>query len=166
MNQTGKLLLETLNDIMEGDNGLDFNLVLLLVNINKLELAVIVLHFSFANANKLSLILLELLSLNIAKLGVLPDLVGRPGAERLPIDIDRGFLPQVEPDDLAILGVDGGDLLQSLLKTLRGGLSAAVDLVARDPPEVGTPGDGVGQLLDLFEVISHDCWVCHLDVSL
>merc|ERR1712079_616037 len=86
-----QLLLETLNEIMEGDNGLDLNLVLLLVDINKLELAVIVLHLSFANANKLSLILLELLSLNIAKLGVLPDLVGRPGAERLPIDIDRGL---------------------------------------------------------------------------
>ena len=57
-------------------------------------------------------------------------------------------------------------LVKGGLKAGHGGLSTAVDLVARDPPEVGTPGDGVGQLLDLFEVISHDCWVCHLDVSL
>merc|ERR1712045_84764 len=141
---------------MEGDNGLDLNLVLLLVDINKLELAVIVLHLSFANTNKLSLILLELLPLNIAKLSVLSDLVGRPGAERLPIDIDGRLLPQVEPDNLAVLGVDGAaHLLQSLLEAISSGLAAQVDLVAGDPPEVGASGDWVGQLLDLLEVVGH-----------
>ena len=28
-------------------------------------------------------------------------------------------------------------------------------LVARHPPEVGAPGDGVGKLLDLLEVVGH-----------
>merc|ERR1719195_907643 len=156
VNQTRKLLLESLNDIMEGDNGLDLNLILLLVNINKLELAIIVLHLSFAYTNKLSFILLQLLPLNIAKLGVLSDLVGRPGAERLPIDIDRRLLPQVEPDDLAILGVDGAaHLLKSLLETISSGLATQVNLVPGDPSEVGASRDGVGQLLDLLEVVGH-----------
>ena len=29
------------------------------------------------------------------------------------------------------------------------------DLVSGDPPEVGHPGDGVGQLLDLLKVVGH-----------
>ena len=29
------------------------------------------------------------------------------------------------------------------------------DLVSWDPPEVGHPGDGVGQLLDLLKVVGH-----------
>ena len=43
-------------------------------------------------------------------------------------------------------------------------MATAVDLVAWDSPEVGTPGHGVSQLLDLLKVIRHDCWVlCHLE---
>ena len=46
MDKTGELLLDLLNNIMEGDNGLGFNLVLLLTYINILKLGAI-LGFAF-----------------------------------------------------------------------------------------------------------------------
>ena len=86
----------------------------------------------------------------------LHSLVGVSGGERLAIDIDHGLLSQVEPDDLAVLGVDGSThLLQALLKALSCGLATQVDLVSGDPPEVGTAGNGLWQLLNLFEVVGH-----------
>ena len=164
MDEARELLLEALDDIVKSDNGLDLHLILLLVDINILELVRIILHLSLANSDELSLVLLQLVPGDIAELRVLSDLVGGPGTQRLTIDIDHGLLSQVEPDDLAVLGVGGGHLLQSLLEALVSGLTAAVDLVSGHSPEVGASGNRVRKLLDLLKVISHHCWVGHGDV--
>ena len=83
-------------------------------------------------------------------------LVGRSGTDGLSIDINIRLLSQIEPDDGSVLGVDiATDFLQSSLKTSQGGLAAAVDLEAGHPPEVGAARDGVGELLNLVEMIQH-----------
>ena len=46
-------------------------------------------------------------------------------------------------------------LIKRGLEALYGGLSAAVDLVARHPAEVWAAGHRVSQLLDLVEVVGH-----------
>merc|ERR1719209_977832 len=91
-----------------------------------------------------------------SKLGILADLVWRPGADGSSIDVHIWLLPHVQPDDLPILGVDGAaHLLEAVLEALCSGLATAVDLVAWDPTEVRTANNGVGQLLDLLEVVRH-----------
>ena len=156
VDEAGELLLETLDDIVKSDNGLDLNLVLLLVDINMLEFSCIILHLSLADPDELRLVLLDGVPGDVAELSVLADLVGRPGAQRLAVDIDHGLLSQVEPDDLAVLGVDGSaHLLQALLESLSCGLATEVDLVSGDPPEVGASGNRLRQLLDLLKMVSH-----------
>ena len=41
---------------------------------------------------------------DVAELSVLADLVWRPGADGVAVDVDVGLLPHVQPDDAAILG--------------------------------------------------------------
>merc|ERR1719411_2435258 len=164
VNQAGVLLLQALDGGAEGLDALHLDLLGVLVDVNILELSTVGLGALLAGLDEADLLLLDAVPGDIAELGVLTDLVWRTGAERLSVNIDGGLLPQVEPDDLPVLGVGGGDLLQGFLKAFSGGLATAVDLVAWDSPEVGTPGHGVSQLLDLLKVIRHDCWVlCHLE---
>ncbi len=93
---------------------------------------------------------------DIAELGVFANLVGRPGTNRVAIDVNNGLLPHVQPDDGPILGpfVATG-LLDGLDKALLGGLAATKDLVTRNSPEVWHAINLVWQLLDLFKVIQH-----------
>ena len=118
----------------------------------------------FARLEELDLALLDDVPGDGAELGVLPDLVGRAGADRGPVNIHVRLLAHVEPDDrpvlyisslslcyparsLPCLGVDGpGDLLQRGLEAGEGGLAAAVDLVAGHSPEVGHAGYRVPEL--------------------
>ena len=41
---------------------------------------------------------------DVSQLCVLADLVWRPGADGVAVDVDVGLLPHVQPDDAAILG--------------------------------------------------------------
>ena len=54
------------------------------------------------------------------------------------------------------LGVNGAShLLQNLLETLHGGLTAAVDLEAGNSPEVWTAGNGIREFLYFVEMVEH-----------
>merc|ERR1711990_487631 len=164
VDQTGVFLLQSLDGGAEGLDALHLDLLGVLVDVDILQLSTVGLGALLACLDEADLLLLDAVAGDIAELGVLSDLVRRAGAQGLSVNIDGWLLPQVEPDDLAVLGVGGSDLLQGFLKAFSGGLATAVDLVARDSPEVWTPGNGVGQLLDLLEVIRHDCWIlCHRD---
>merc|ERR1711936_1564660 len=86
----------------------------------------------------------------------LKNLVWRPGTDWLAVDIHVGLLPQVKPDDGAVLGVDrSGDLLEDILDALECRLASGVDLVAGDPVEVRGTRQRVGQLLHLVELVGH-----------
>merc|ERR1712037_566135 len=88
-----------------------------------------------------------------SKFCIFSNLVWRPGTNWLTVDIHIGLLPQVKPDDGAVLGVDcTGDLLKDILDALKGRLASGVDLVAGDPVEVGGTRQRVGQLLHLVEL--------------
>merc|ERR1719507_2845902 len=164
VNQAGVFLLQSLDSGAESLDALHLDLLGVLVDVNILQLTTIGLGALLAGLDEADLLLLDAVTGDVAELGVLSDLVRRAGTQRLSVDVDGWLLPQVEPDDLAVLGVGGSDLLQGFLKAFSSGLATAVDLVAWDSPEVGTPGDGVGQLLDLLKMIPHDCWIlCHLD---
>merc|ERR1719221_1734263 len=77
------------------------------------------------------------------KLSILSDLVGRPGTHGVAVHIDGRLLPQVEPDDGAVLGVDtASHFLQHLLESLKSWLTTAVDLEARNSAEVRNTWDG------------------------
>ena len=74
VDEAGELLLETLDDIVKSDNGLDLNLILLLVNIDTLEFTIIILHLALADPDKLSLVLLDGVPGDVAELSVLANL--------------------------------------------------------------------------------------------
>merc|ERR1711936_1474 len=129
---------------------------LLLVDINHLELSSSDTLPALALPEEGGLLGLDDVPGDIAQLGVLSDLVGRASTDGVTINVDSGFLSEVEPDDGAILGIDGAaDLLQGLLEALDGGLAAAVDLEAGHTTEVGASGDRVRELLDLVEMVGH-----------
>ena len=92
---------------------------------------------------------------NVSELGVFADLVGRPGADGVAVDVDDRLLTHVHPDDLSVLRPFLADLLEGQLEPVLGGLSAAVDLVSGDSSEVRDTLDLVLQLLDLLEVVGH-----------
>merc|ERR1719411_1220964 len=164
VDEAGVLLLQSLDGGAEGLDALHLNLLGVLVDVNVLQLPTVGLGALLAGLDEAHLLLLDAVPGDVAELGVLSDLVWRSGAQGLSVIINGWLLPQVEPDDLAVLGVGGSDLLQGFLKAFSGGLATAVDLVSWDSPEVWAPGNRVGQLLDLLEVIRHDCWIlCHLD---
>merc|ERR1712001_201748 len=125
MDKTGELFLDLLNNIMEGDNGLCFNLMLLLSSI---------LGFALKHFDKFCLILLDSIPGDVSQLSVFSDLVWRSGAEWFSIDIDHGLLPHVDPDNLARLGIDlATGLVESIFKSRGSWLSAAVDFVPGNP---------------------------------
>ena len=163
VNQTGELLLQSLDGLAQALELLDLNLRLLLVDINNLELAAIGALAALALSQEGSLLGLDDVPGDGSQLGVLANLVGWPGADGGAIDIDGGLLPQVEPDDGAVLGVDGAaHLLKALLETLQSRLAAGVDLEAGNSSEVGDSGDGVRKLLDLVEMIGHTDRLLHV----
>merc|ERR550534_2650892 len=127
---------------------LDLDLLLFLADGDILQLAAVLLHAALNH--------LEEVTGDSSKLGIFSNLVWRPCTNRLAVDIDIGLLPQVQPDDWAVLGVDGaGHLLEDVLDAIEGGLAAGVDLVAWDPVEVGTTWEGIRQLLHLVELVGH-----------
>ena len=139
MNKTRILLLQTLNDLAQALEFLDFNLRLLLVDINNLQFSSIQSLPSLTLSKEGSLLSLDNVSGDVSQLSVLSNLVWRPGTDWLTIDIDIRLLSHVKPDDGSILGVVGSShLLKSLLKSLLGGLTTAVDLETWDSSEVWT----------------------------
>ena len=139
MNKARKLLLQSFNDIMESYNRLDFNLILLLVDIHKLEFSIVVLHFSFTHSDKLYLIFLHFVPGDISKFSIFSNFIWRSSTEWLTIDIYTGLLSQIEPDNLAILRINSTtNFLQSLFKSISSGLTTQVDFVARNSSEIRT----------------------------
>merc|ERR550519_202392 len=156
MHKAGEVGLQPFNGLREGLQVLDLNLLLLLADGEVLQLASVLLGTSLHHLLELQLVGLDGVPGDISKLGVLSDLVGRPGAEGLTVDIHVGLLPQVQPDDGAVLGVDGaGHLLEDVLEAGGSGLTSAVDLVAWDPVEVGGSDHRLRELLDLVEGAGH-----------
>merc|ERR1719352_815307 len=156
VHESGELLEQDGDRLLEGDDGLHLDLLLLLVDVEHLDLVVVGLHLALAHTDKLGLVLLQLFACHISQFGILPNLVWRPGTYWLAIDVHRGLLPHVKPDDLLVLGIDlPTHLVEGGLKGRCSGLTTEVHLVSRDPSEVGDARDWVGQLLDLFEVVGH-----------
>merc|ERR1719293_221903 len=156
MNQAGEIFLCLQHSFGEGCQLLDLDLLLFLADGDILQLAAVLLHAALNHLEELGLIGLDEVAGDSSKLGIFSNLVWRPRANWLAVDIDIGLLPQVQPDDWAVLGVDGaGHLLEDVLDAIKGGLAAGVDLVAWDPVEVGTTWEGVRQLLHLVELVGH-----------
>merc|ERR1712241_1553256 len=84
--QAGVLLLQLLNMGAQGLDVLDLNLLGILVDVHILELATILLSPGLAGLLEGNLLFLDRVTGDIAKLSVLSDLVGRPGAEGLTVD--------------------------------------------------------------------------------
>merc|ERR1719234_1548091 len=83
-------------------------------------------------------------------------LVTSPSSDRLAADVNTWLLSHVHPDNLTILWVDcPAHLFQGSLESRHCRLSTAVNLVSRDPPEVGASGDWVRKLLDFLKVVGH-----------
>merc|ERR1719193_938488 len=156
VDKAGVFLLQALDHLGKGEELLNLNLGLLLVDIDVLELAIVALGAALNNSEELLLVLLDRVASDIAKLGILTDLVGGTGTDGVAIHINDGLLSHVEPDDLVGLGVQiAAGLVDGGLKAGHGGLSTAVHLVAGHTAEVGHTIDLLGELLDLFNVISH-----------
>ena len=103
VDKAGELLLETLDGLGETLELLDLDLGLLLVNVNNLELVAVRLEPLLDSLQELQLPLLDDVPGDSPELGVLPNLVGRPGADGLAIDVDVRLLSDIKPDDGAIL---------------------------------------------------------------
>ena len=156
VDETGVLLLQTFDSLAETLQLLHLNLGLLLVDVDHLQLAAVGALPSLHHLEELHLVRLDDVPGDVAQLGVLSDLVGRSGTHGLPVDVDVRLLPHVEPDDGAVLGVDRpADLLQGSLEPGQCWLAAAVDLEAGNPPEVGTAGNGIGELLYFVKMVEH-----------
>merc|ERR1719391_1516412 len=162
VDESWELLLEPLNDLAQALELLDLNLRLLLVDINNLEFASIGALPALTLSKESSLLGLDDVPGNSSKLSILSNLVGRAGTDGVAVDIDSGLLTEVEPDDGAILGVDGAaDLLKGLLEALNGWLSTAVDLESGDTAKVWNSGDGIGKFLYFVEMIGHTDRLLH-----
>merc|ERR1712045_666704 len=136
VDKTWEGLLQSLDHILQGLQILNLYFVLLLADVNILQLVGVLLHATFNHPHELGFVSIESRSGDSSKLGILADLVWRPGADGSSIDVHIWLLPHVQPDDLPILGVDGtAHLLEAVLETLCSGLATAVDLVAGDPTE-------------------------------
>ena len=103
VDQAGELLLETLDGLGETLELLDLDLGLLLVHINNLELVAVRLEPLLDSLQELQLPLLDDVPGDSPELSILPDLVGRPGADGLAIDVDVRLLSDIKPDDGAVL---------------------------------------------------------------
>merc|ERR1712184_233855 len=156
VNKAWEGLLQSLDHILQGLQILNLNFVLLLADVDILQLVGVLLHATFNHPHELGFVSIESRSGDSSKLGILANLVWRPGADGSAVDVHIWLLPHVQPDDLPILGVDGAaHLLEAVLEALCSGLATAVDLVAWDPTEVRTANNGVRQLLDLLKVVCH-----------
>merc|ERR1719228_759568 len=156
VNQAGEIFLCLQHSFGEGGQLLDLDLLLFLADGDILQLAAVLLHAALNHLEELGLIGLDEVTGDSSKLGIFSNLVWWPRANWLAVDIDIGLLPQVQPDDWAVLGVDGAShLLKDVLDAIEGGLAAGVDLVAWDPVEVGTTWEGIRQLLHLVELVGH-----------
>merc|ERR1719220_1868495 len=165
VNEAREVSLQAFDHFGEGLQVLDLNFLLLLGDGEVLQLATVLLGASLNHLLELQLISLDRVPGNISKLSILSDLVGRPGADGLAVDVHVGLLPQVQPDDGAVLGVDGaGHLLEDALEAGGSGLAGAVDLVARDPVEVRGSGQRLRKLLDLVEGAGHGRGLPYLGV--
>ena len=99
----------------------------------------------------------------IFHLSILSDLVGRAGTHGVAVHIDSRLLPQVEPDDGAVLWVDAAsDFLQNLLETIQSWLATTVDLEAWDSAEVWNTRDWIRKLLYLVKVVGHTDRLLHV----
>ena len=99
----------------------------------------------------------------IRYLSILSDLVRRSGTHGVTVHIDGGLLPQVEPDDGAVLGVDtASHFLQHLLEPIKSWLATAVDLESWNSAEVRNPWDWIRKLLDLVKVVGHTDRLLHV----
>ena len=103
VHQTRELLLEALDGLRETLELLDLYLGLLLVHINNLEFIPVSLEPLLDSLEELQLPLLDDVPGDGPELGVLPDLVGGPGAHGLTIDIHIRLLSDIKPDDGAVL---------------------------------------------------------------
>ena len=163
MDQAGIFLLQTFHSLAETLQFLHLNLGLLLVDVYNLQLPAVGALPSLYLLEELDLVSLDNVPGDVAQLGVLSDLVGRSSTHGLPVDVDVRLLSHVEPDDGAVLGVDRpADLLQGSLEPGQCWLAAAVDLEAGNSPEVGTAGNGIGELLDFVEVVQHTDRALHV----
>ena len=166
VDQLGILLLQLLHHGAQSDDLLSLHGVFLLVHVHILQLTVGVLDPAIDHPQEFFLIHLQVLRGDIPELSVLSDLVGWPGAHRVTVNIDYWLLPHVQPDDLAVLGVQSpSHLLQTSLESGDGGLTTAVNLVTWHPPEVGDPIHLVRKLLYLLKVVGHDHGLPHLGVG-
>merc|ERR1719397_2037258 len=112
-------LLQALDHILQGLQVLDLHFVLLLADVNILQLVGVLLHATFNHPHELGFVSIESRSGDSAELSVLADLVWWPRTDGGSVDVHIWLLPHVQPDDLAILGVDGAaDLLEAVLEAL------------------------------------------------
>ena len=156
VDKSGELLLESLDDKGEGGELLDLNLMLLLVNLDVLQLAVVSLGLALNDADELLLVLLDRLAGDVTELSILTNLVWGASTDGVAVHIHDGLLAHVQPDDLVGLGIEvAASLVDGILESSNGGLSAAVHLVSRNATEVGDSIDLLRQLLNLFEVVGH-----------
>jgi hypothetical protein len=155
--ESGECLLDLLDDVVEGLDGLDLDLLLGLGDLDDLDFALAGLDAAFEDLLELDFVILHGFAGDVSELGVLSNLVGGSGADGVAVDIDDGLLSHVDPHNFAVLGVLVADsLVDGIDEALSGGLTAAVDLVARHSAEVGCAlDDSVLELLDLFEVVGH-----------
>merc|ERR1719339_523886 len=156
VNEAGEVSLGSLHGFREGLQLLNFDFLLLLGDGDILQLAAVFLHTALNHLEELGLISFDEVPGDGSKLCIFSNLVWRPGTDWLAVDIHVGLLPQVKPDDGAVLGVDrSGDLLEDILDALECRLASGVDLVAGDPVEVRGTRQRVGQLLHLVELVGH-----------
>merc|ERR1719481_290104 len=112
VDKTREVSLGLLHNLRQRFKLLCFSLMFLLVDVNILEFATILLHSSLSYSDKLHLICLDTVSGDITQLCILTNLVWRSSTDGFTIDINHGFLSQVQPNDLALLGVNlASDLL-------------------------------------------------------
>ena len=96
-------------------------------------------------------------------LSILSDLVRRSGTHGVTVHIHSGLLPQIEPDNGAVLGVDAAShFLQHLLEALKSWLTTTVDLEAWDSAEVWNTRDWIRKLLYLVKVVGHTDRLLHV----
>jgi len=164
VSETRVLFFQSLHHLAEGNELLNLKLALLLGDVMNLDLAIAGLGSGFQNFVEFLLISLDGGTGDVAKFGVFTNLVWWTSADWVSVDVDDGLLAHVDPNDGSILGVLFTHLFDALFEALLGGLSTAVDFVARDPSEVGDAIDLVLQLLDLFEMVQHGGCLPYLGV--
>merc|ERR1719153_833448 len=91
----------------ESEKIFDFNLFLPLVDVHHLDLATTIRSTFLHHLLELDFVSFDFVSGDVSEFCILSDLVWRSGTDGFSADVDVWFLSHVDPDDLAILGVDG-----------------------------------------------------------